>query len=60
MVEEDEFTQKVPRKNLNEQSVACPEGGDIHINDRPGRKRERLPPGNQKKDYSRVGPGAFR
>lgn len=59
-MKDDELAQKVPRKTFNEQSGAGPEGGDIHINDRPGRKRERLPPGNQKKDYFRVGPGAFR
>ena len=49
LVEENERAQKIPRKTFNEQSGAGAEGGDIHINDRPGGKREELPPGNQRK-----------
>ena len=60
MVEEDELAQKVPRETFNEQSGTGPEGGNIHINDRPGGEGEELPPGNQAKDYSRFRTGAFR
>ena len=60
LVEENELPQKVQRKAFDEQSGASAEGGNIHINDRPGGKREKLPPGNQTEDYSRLGSGAFR
>lgn len=55
----NELAQKVPRKAVDEQSGASPEGGDIHLNDRPGGKREKLPPGNKTKDYSCIGAEAI-
>lgn len=56
----DELAQKVPRKTFNEQSGIGPEGGDLQLNDRPGRKREKVPPGNKTQDHSGVRVEAYR
>ena len=56
----DELAQKVPRKTFNEQSGTGPEGGNLHINDRPGGKGRKVPAGNKTKDHPGVGVEAFR
>jgi hypothetical protein len=56
----DELAQKVPRKTFNEQSGIGPEGGDLHLNDRPGRKGGKVPAGNKTKDHPGIGVEAFR
>ena len=55
-----EFSQKVSRKVFVEQGGTCPEGRDLHLDDRPCGKGEKLPPGDEAKDHSRLGLEAFR
>jgi len=55
-----EFSQKVSRKVFVEQGGTCPESGDLHLDHRPGGKGEKLPPGDETKDHSRLRLEAFR
>ena len=56
----NEFSQKVSRKIFIEQGGTCAESRDLHLDHRPCGKGEKLPPGDEAKDHSRLGLEAFR
>ena len=56
----NEFSQKVSRKVFAEQGGTGTESGDLYLDHRPCGKGEKLPPGDETKDHSRLGLEAFR
>ncbi len=55
-----ELSEEVSGEAVDEQSRAGPQGGAFGLDRRPDRKREKLPPGDQKEDHPGVGPPAQR